>query len=107
MDWTLKLKGGGFAGEYPVELDVDPEPVLIAWRCAGDPDCDGHFSFNPTFHAIELESAVAYKRTELSHAEHLAVYELGDVEPHVDAELEEPVLVGAGVPDAPPDWLAA
>lgn len=98
------LKGGAFDGRLSVDLRGmglgEPQPVLVAWRCSDDPDCEGHFTFNPGFDGIELASATAYKRTDLRAAAREADYELGDVDPGLEAEERE--LVGAGASG----WLA-
>lgn len=100
MDWKIKLKGGPFDGTFAADLRsqgcTEPQPVLVAWRCADDPDCEAHYTFNPGFEAIELKTATAYKRVELRPAAREADYEVGDGDPGGLSEREEFELIGAG-----------
>lgn len=99
-DWTLNLKGGSFDGvetTYP-----KAEPILIAWRCHGL-GCQGHFAFDVNHEKINLETAVAYKRTERDDVARVAVYEVGEDVPGEPLEREERELVPAGGLPGPRD----
>jgi hypothetical protein len=100
MDWKLTLKGGAFDGSIDADLRgmavTEPQPVLVAWRCADDPDCEGHFTFNPAFPGIELSSAIAYRRTDLRPSQREADYEVGQGDPADEEQREEREVVGAG-----------
>jgi hypothetical protein len=92
MTWTIKLRGGewdGMESTYPIA-----EPVLIAWRCG--PQCEGHFTMDPSEPGIKLDTAVAYKRTERDEDQRVAVYEIGEDVGGRDRD-ETRELVGAGV----------
>lgn len=92
-DWTLKLRGGPFHGIETTWPKADP--VLIAWRCGGM-GCQGHFTMDPEADLINLETAVAYRRTERDDEARVAIYEVGEDTPGPGLEREERELVPAG-----------
>ena len=97
MRWTIELRGGSYDG-YGARINEVPQPLIIVWYCGGcSHRCEGHASFDVADPAIILSRAQAYTLTEADEATRLAVYEVGDVVPQAEDELDECVLAGASM----------
>jgi hypothetical protein len=91
VSWRIELRGGAFDG-WLGKTAVDPEPLLVAWRCG--PRCPGHAAFDPHEKSIVLRTAEAYRRAEVDADAWVAVYDVGDGAPGPGVEERE--LVGVG-----------
>lgn len=95
MPWTIELRGGDYDGGHACCAGV-PDPLIIVWR-------DGETeraSADPAHPAIVLATAQAYRRVELLSETRHAIYEVGDVEPSAEEEVDALVAAGAALEGA-------
>lgn len=94
--WHVRLEGGGYDG-WKGWTELDLGPVLIAWKCPGDPACKGHMTLEVNDPGIVLATAVAYRLWETiegdaSERDDVAIYRVGEQSPEdgetLEAELE-------------------
>jgi len=96
--WEVELRGGAYDG-WTAEINADPPPILVVWRC--NDRCGGHMTDDAHDPDIVLRTAESYKRTEVKADKRLAIYEIGEHPsgPEVEDDTRELVGAGAGAPD--------